>query len=290
MNNSISLQELSEKLNGKYWEKGDKKRIYLDRGHNTKKMSTKTFVWQNESGDFHVSCYIECPSQAWQWIQSQQEQIIESVNEDIDQTIWEINNPGLDYDEYLENKEIEIEYTGNQSIDKNEAARIEEIQNLSIENVWDFLKGKGHIDLSDKLLWNMQFNHSQFITQSRFLNKKDDYAPVIYDHCFERIFLKSERHADQNFSKKLGKVKVGESTLEFDDIVDFVFVRKQGTNGSRKKNVFRVVDIPQDITDQLNAQLEIEKGKRIEYLTDMVKNYKEKLLQSIEDYKIKNLR
>ena len=87
MKNQITLQELSERLNGNYWEKGNLKRIYLDKGHNTKKMSTKTFVWQNENGEYQVSCYIDCPSQPYQWIQSQQDEIKESVLENINNII-----------------------------------------------------------------------------------------------------------------------------------------------------------------------------------------------------------
>jgi len=81
---ALALQELAEKLNGKYWEKGDKKRVYLDRGHNTKKMKTATYVCQLDNGEFKVCCYIDCPSQDWNWIKSQQQQIIDSVQEDVD--------------------------------------------------------------------------------------------------------------------------------------------------------------------------------------------------------------
>lgn len=81
---NLTLQQLAEKLNGKYWEKGDKKRVYLDRGHNTKKMRTNTYVCQLDNGDFKVCCYINCPSQDLNWIKSQQQQIIDSVQEDVD--------------------------------------------------------------------------------------------------------------------------------------------------------------------------------------------------------------
>ena len=80
---TLTLQELAVKLNGKYWEKGDLKRFYLNRGYSTKKMSTNTFVWQNENGDFVVSCRIDCPSQPHQWIDSQEQEIKDSVNDDI---------------------------------------------------------------------------------------------------------------------------------------------------------------------------------------------------------------
>lgn len=76
---TISIELLAEKLNGKFWSKGELKRIYLDEGYNTKKMSTKTYVYQNENGEFKVSCKVECPSQPWQWCKSQEDEIKENV-------------------------------------------------------------------------------------------------------------------------------------------------------------------------------------------------------------------
>ena len=83
---TFTFEQLAEKLNGKIWTKGDLKRIYLDRGYNTKKMSTKTYV-EEVDGEFVVKCFIECPSQAWNWIKSQQEEVIESVEKDIENII-----------------------------------------------------------------------------------------------------------------------------------------------------------------------------------------------------------
>lgn len=77
-----TLEQLNEKLNGKIWEKGDKKRIYLDRGHNTKKMKTSTYVEVCRES-FVVKCFITCPSQDWNWIKSQQDQVIERVYDEI---------------------------------------------------------------------------------------------------------------------------------------------------------------------------------------------------------------
>lgn len=81
---SISIEQLAEKINGKLWIKGDLKRIYLnDAGCNTKKMSTKTYVYQTENGHFGVSCYIDCPSQPLAWIKSQQDKVIEEITDNI---------------------------------------------------------------------------------------------------------------------------------------------------------------------------------------------------------------
>lgn len=90
---NLILKELAVKLNGKYWEKGDKKRIYLECGHNTKKMSTSTYISEKSEGVFSVNCYINCPSQPYQWISSQQDEIIESVESQISKALKELSNP-----------------------------------------------------------------------------------------------------------------------------------------------------------------------------------------------------
>lgn len=79
----ITIEELAVKLNGKMWTKGDLKRIYLDRGYNTKKMSTKTYVFEKD-GEFIVVCNVECANQPMQWCESQEEQVIESVEKEIE--------------------------------------------------------------------------------------------------------------------------------------------------------------------------------------------------------------
>lgn len=85
---NITLEQLAEKLGQTVWTKGDLKRIYLNNaGFNTKKMSTKTFIFQTEDGEFKVSCRIECPSQAYQWIQSQEEEVKGSIYNDIERAL-----------------------------------------------------------------------------------------------------------------------------------------------------------------------------------------------------------
>ena len=76
---NVTIEQLSERFNQTLWVKGDLKRIYLnDEGYNTKKMSTKTFIFEKD-GEFIVSCRIECPSQPYQWVQSQEEEVKESA-------------------------------------------------------------------------------------------------------------------------------------------------------------------------------------------------------------------
>lgn len=89
-----TLTELNEKLNGRIWSKNGIERIYLDEGYNTKKMKTTTYV-QVINDSFVVKCFIECPSQDYNWIKSQQERVIESVEEKIE----EILNPTEEVEE-----------------------------------------------------------------------------------------------------------------------------------------------------------------------------------------------
>ena len=85
----LSLEQLAVELDGNLWEKGELKRVYLDKGYNTKKMTTKTFVFQNEDGTFGVSVYIDCPSQDYRWIESQKNEIIKEVQDEINFLIQE---------------------------------------------------------------------------------------------------------------------------------------------------------------------------------------------------------
>jgi len=287
---NVTIEQLAEKLGKNVWSKGDLKRIYLnDAGYNTKKMSTKAFIYEKD-GDFRVSVNIDCSSQAYQWIESQEEQVRQSILSNIEYVVFGINNPGVDYEEYQEKqagikekKEIESEQI-RLSVEEKE------ISELTIDNVDVYMRKFGSIDSTrNELLWNIKSQSFSYYWQSRYLNVKDDYAPIIYDLMFERIFLKSERHADQSFSEPIGQIKVGQTTLEFSDVVEFKFSHKQGKNGPNKKNVFRPASIPQHVTDALNAQLELEKVNRIEHLKQQVELYKEKLTEAIEAYKRKML-
>lgn len=87
---TLTLEQLSEKLKGKLWEKGDLKRIYLDRGYNTKKMSTKTYV-EEVNGEFIVKCFVDCASQSWNWIENQQNDVIDQVEQEIKEIIDLLN-------------------------------------------------------------------------------------------------------------------------------------------------------------------------------------------------------
>lgn len=99
---NVTLEQLAERFNTTVWSKGDLKRIYLnDAGYNTKKMTTKTFIYEQD-GEFKVSCRIECPSQPYQWIKSQEEEIKETIYGKIEDYISRILDPSIDEKEEAE--------------------------------------------------------------------------------------------------------------------------------------------------------------------------------------------
>jgi len=81
--NKLTLQQIAEKLDANYWEAGNKKRVYLRKGYNTKKMTTKTYIYEKEDGTFGISVYIDCPSQDYNWIKSQKEKIEKEVEQEL---------------------------------------------------------------------------------------------------------------------------------------------------------------------------------------------------------------
>lgn len=106
---NVTLEQLAERFNQTVWTKGDLKRIYLnDEGYNTKKMSTKTFIFEKDS-EFIVSCRIECPSQPSQWIQSQEEEVKEGIYSKIEDYIERILDPSIDAKEDAEWEAARIE-------------------------------------------------------------------------------------------------------------------------------------------------------------------------------------
>ena len=83
---NLTIEQLAKEFNQTVWVKGDLKRIYLNEGHNTKKMTTKTFIYEKD-GRFFVKCTIDCPSQTEQWIEKQEELIKEKVYTEIESFI-----------------------------------------------------------------------------------------------------------------------------------------------------------------------------------------------------------
>ena len=87
---NVTIEELATLLNGKIWEKGSLKRIYINKGYNTKKMKTTVYVFINESNEICVSCFIDCPSQPLAWCNSQKTKIIESVENEIIEALKDV--------------------------------------------------------------------------------------------------------------------------------------------------------------------------------------------------------
>lgn len=93
--NGISIEQLAERLGENVWVKGDLRRIYLNEaGWNTKKMRTKTFIFEKD-GEFMVSCKIECPSQPYQWIESQEQEVKDSVYNEIKNAIADLEETNV---------------------------------------------------------------------------------------------------------------------------------------------------------------------------------------------------
>ena len=131
MKNNITIEQLAERLQGKLWVKGDLKRIYLDEGYNTKKMTTKTYVYQREDGTYGVSCNIDCPSQAWQWIKSQQDEIIESVNTKIERAMSDTAYILVDKEGKPVNYKGEVESLNNSTFYYTEREARKELDNYA---------------------------------------------------------------------------------------------------------------------------------------------------------------
>lgn len=121
---NVTLEQLAERFNQTVWVKGDLKRIYLNNeGYNTKKMSTKTFIFEKD-GEFIVSCRIECPSQPYQWINSQEEEVKESVYSRIEDYIERILDPSIDTKEEEEAAKAAAEWEAGREEREMKAAEI----------------------------------------------------------------------------------------------------------------------------------------------------------------------
>lgn len=221
--NTLSLEQLAEKLNGKLWIKEDKKRIYLDRGYNTKKMSTKTYVYQREDGSFGVSCYIDCPSQAYQWIQSQQEEVIKGVEESIEAAEFENENPGVDYYEHLESEK--------------EKAELSEAQKDFQENIESY-KNSFKRDYERAVEWNENHQKNREAFQNMTEEEKNKLAE-----------LKAER---ESILGTPGSAKRAKEIKE--EIAKFPFVPYELDERTKEASKFNCAE------DYVNFRIEEKKG------------------------------
>jgi hypothetical protein len=71
-------------------------------------MSTKTYIFQTEDGDFKVSCHIDCPSQPYQWIQSQEEKVKEGIYKDIEHALALMETSLVEYKMLEEKPEVMV--------------------------------------------------------------------------------------------------------------------------------------------------------------------------------------
>ncbi len=179
---TISIETLAEKINGKLWVKGKKKRIYLDCGYNTKKMSTKTYVFQRQDGTFGVSCNIDCPSQPYQWIQSQEEEVKESVYSRIEDIIERILDPSIDAKEAEEEAKAAAEWeTGREERERKaaEVAKEKEAQKkIGAEKTAAVFEGGGE-----------KYSHSKFGV-GIVTGEDDQTITLVFEGVGEKKLLK----------------------------------------------------------------------------------------------------
>lgn len=282
--NTISLSQIAEQIGGKLWVKGDVERIYVNAGYNTKKMSTKTFIYKTKDGQFNVNCTIKCDSQPQQWIASQEDEVIESVNSQVERAIWVIENEGADYDNYLAEKELPK--NSNNKVNSEKYA----LSSISIDNIEEFLSSHCSRELirANKTLWHINHAYYQLATKSKYLSEKDEFPPHIHYHMFERTFIKYEKSSIEKWSEEIGEICVGNERVYFNDIVEFSFLRRQGKNGPNKKNVFAPVSIPDHVMSKLKEILEVKISERKALLKSEVESNRASLLLLIEKYKSEN--
>lgn len=189
----ITLKELAAQIGGKYWEKGDLKRIYLDRGHNTKKMSTKTYVYQGENGQFKVNCFVDCPSQPYQWCTSQAEEVKDNVWSDIQEAIAE--------------KVYIVKIINENTVDKNN-----EVTALN-----DLECGSGYVftqEAAENLFTDLPASHSIVeVAKSEF-----DAERKRLDEIQEATWAKERAARQPEKSKDPVKVTIPTSTTPVEDI------------------------------------------------------------------------
>lgn len=139
MKATVTLEQLAEKLGQTVWSKNNIKRIYLnDEGFNTKKMSTKTFIFEKD-GEFIVSCRIECPSQPFQWIDSQEEEVKNNMYEKIQDAIDRILDPSI---EEKEEAEYQVRMAEREKKEAERPVEIKQVESKQREFIKSFTIGE----------------------------------------------------------------------------------------------------------------------------------------------------
>lgn len=220
-NQNLTLEQLAEILNENLWVKGDLKRIYLDRGYNTKKMSTKTYVYQREDGTFEVSCYIDCPSQNYNWIKSQQQEVIDSVTEDIENAIEEYLATEVfvivdENGKYIDYKGVETEACFAESFYSEDSAK-RFIKNDLYGNVKAFIK------IVEKQEWNNLSEQSRIV----FDEKRKQFQAVEKLKQVEKVNIPYQKQEVKTIGlgKKLkhNRFGIGEVVAEDETRITLLF-------------------------------------------------------------------
>jgi hypothetical protein len=223
MTTTITLEQLASKINGKLWTKGDIQRVYVDYGFNTKKMTTKTYIYKKEDGTFGVSCYIDCPSQNYNWIKSQQEEVVQSVLAEIDNLLSDTVYIMVDQDNKIVSqfgKEIKLNHC-NMILTEKEAKR-------ELENCFYF---KSYITM-DRIEFEAKVAELDLLepsinktpTQTESSNRLDEYTSTVpvglkYEHARfgigistaeneEKITINFEEHGSKTFLKQFAKLNL----------------------------------------------------------------------------------
>ncbi len=207
----ITIEDLAIKLNGKMWTKGDLKRIYLDRGYNTKKMSTKTYVEETSEANFNVKCFVECPSQDYNWCASQAEMVVESVDKEIaEATVTEYflvmnEDTALFVDDCGTDKAMNDIYGSDLHHSRRAAERFIEKE----------LNGNYSVQLISREAFDRQ------VTELDAIEKANYVAPVVEEKVISRPVSKPLTETEQNLTFVPG-TKVVHSRFGKGEILDIV--------------------------------------------------------------------
>lgn len=83
MTTQLTTSQLAELLGKKVWSGNGQERIYFNNvGYNTKKMSTKAFIYIQD-GEIKASAFVQCFNQPTSWCQQRAEEAKETMLEQV---------------------------------------------------------------------------------------------------------------------------------------------------------------------------------------------------------------
>lgn len=156
-------------------------------------MRTSTYIFKNEEDEFVVVCKIECPSQSWNWIKSQQDEVRENVYNRIREAIESAEVAG-------ENESLEVPFSEDLekmkehepiSIIENEHYKpqftpVTHVANLANTSMIDFYHGcgKGIAYVKDNKVLAFQYGYCRFSNEPEGCERvKIDFSCT--QICFE---------------------------------------------------------------------------------------------------------